>query len=114
MNDTQDNTTDRPLPVGRAEFEEFAARLITKAGAYADEDSMKFVIASTIMHADSSKDSLPDSYFLARLRKLAANQVAATICNEIKEKQLAAAVAAKQEAEATAKLTVVASEKENA
>lgn len=87
---------DRPLPVGMTEFEEFSNRILTLAGKYADEDSMKFALASIIIHADASKGSLPDSYFLERLRKSAANQVASQVFQDIKAKQAAAQEAAKQ------------------
>ena len=93
----------RKLPVGVAEFEAFASRIISKAGPYADEDSMKFAIATSIIHADAHKGYLPDEFFLLRLRKAAANQVASQVFQDIKKKQQEAALAAQQQqAEVTA------------
>lgn len=99
--------TEHPLPVGMKEFNEFADRIITKAGPYADEDSMRFALASIVIHADATKAHYSDTYFLERLRKSAANQVASQVFQEIKQKQ---ADAAKQQAEATAALQDVANE----
>lgn len=90
------------LPVGVQEFYEFADRIITKSGEFADCDSMIFAIATMVLHADPTKSSYPDSYFVDRLRKSAANQVASQIFQDIKAKQLAAQEAAKQASEATA------------
>lgn len=95
-----------PLPVGIKQFEEFSERIIKKSGAFADRDSMLFAIASILIHADASKGSLPDSYFIGRLRKSAANQVASQVFQEVKQRQ---AEKAKQEAEVTA-LEAVANE----
>lgn len=92
--DQNDNITERPLPVGMAEFQEFAKRIIEKAGAYADEDSMSFALASIIIHADATKSHYSDNFFLERLRKSAANQVASQVFQDIKAKQAAAQFAA--------------------
>lgn len=91
---------ERPLPVGMAEFNDFADRIIKLAGPYADEDSMKFALASVVIHADATRAHYSDSYFLERLRKSAANQVASQVFQDIKIKQ--AEQLAKQQAEATA------------
>lgn len=82
---------ERPLPVGMQEFEEFSQRIIAQAGPYADEDSMKFALATSIIHADASKGSIPDKFFIDRLRKAAANQVASQVFQDIKNKQAAKA-----------------------
>ena len=113
MSNISESEIERPLPVGLKEFEEFAARIIAQAGQFADEDSMKFALATSIIHADAAKGSLPDSFFINRLRKAAANQVASQIFQDIKVKQQAAMeAAAKQQAEATASqdVQVVANE----
>lgn len=100
---------DRPLPVGLAEFNEFANRIITLGGSYADEDSMRFALASMVMHADGNKGSYSDRYFIERLRKVAANQVAAQVLQDIKVKQQEAAAAreAQTKVEATTPESVV-------
>ncbi len=93
----------RPLPVGLKEFNEFADRIIKKSGNFADRMSMEFALASILIHADAKYGSLPDSYFIDRLRKSAANQVASQVFQNVKAEQ------AKQQAEATA-TTEVANE----
>ncbi len=94
----------RKLPVGVKEFNAFADRIIEQSGKFADDDSMRFAIATNIIHADASKGSVPDSFFISRLRKAAANQVASQIFQDIKTKQAAEQKAAleKQQAEAAA------------
>lgn len=79
------------LPVGMQEFETWSSRIIDKAGKFADEDSMKFALATMILHAPPDSDSYPDSYFIARLKKTAANQIASQVFTDIKEKQKAQA-----------------------
>lgn len=98
----------RPLPVGMAEFNEFASRIISLAGPYADEDSMKFALASIVIHADATKAHYSDAYFLERLRKSAANQVASQVFQDIKAKQ--AALEAAKQVEDTTNQEVVTSE----
>lgn len=102
----------RPLPVGMTEFNEFATRIISKAGQFADEDSMRFALASILIHADAKYGSLPDSYFVDRLRKSAANQIASQVFQDVKAKQAAALEAAKNQAEATTSPEIVANEQE--
>lgn len=76
-----------PLPVGLAEFHKYADSIIELSGKFADEDSLKFAICSMIMHAGEAKGYLPKQYFVKRLRKVAANQVAGQVFTDIKEKQ---------------------------
>lgn len=104
---------ERPLPVGMTEFNEFAERILAQCGKYADEDSMKFALATSIIHADAAKGSLPDKYFIDRLRKAAANQVASQVFQDIKAKQIAAQEAAKQAVEDTTSSEVVDNEQKN-
>lgn len=98
----------RKLPVGMTQFETFANRVISIAGRFADEDSLKFALATAIIHADAAKGNIPDSFFVQRLRKAAANQVASQVFQDIKVKQVAQQQAAleKQQAEAAAAETV--------
>lgn len=94
------------LPVGLTEFNAWASSIIDLSGRFADDTSMKFVLASELMHSDAKKGSVPKNYFVSRCRKLAANQTAGYILQEIKAEQekLKAADAAKLAAEATAAL----------
>ena len=82
------------LPVGITEFHDWADSIIELAGKYANEDSLKFAIATMILHADAKHGFLPKSYFVMRLRKVAANQVASQVFTDIKIKQQEAATAA--------------------
>lgn len=93
---------EKPLPVGMTEFNEFADRIISLAGKFADEDSMKWVLASSILHADAKKSRFSDQYFIDVLNRAAANQVASGVMQEIKERKAKQEAEAKQQAEATA------------
>lgn len=100
--DQQNTATPYELPVGMTEFQTFADRIIEKAGNFADRDSMVYALAMELIHGDP-KTAFSDDYFVIRLRKVAANQVASQAIQDIKAKQ------AKQQAEATA-TTEVANE----
>lgn len=82
------------LPVGLSEFGEFANRIISKAGEFADRDSLHYALAMELIHADP-KTVFTDEFFVLRLRKVAANQVASQVIHNIKAKQEAAREAAK-------------------
>lgn len=75
------------LPVGMTEFELFADDIIELSGPYADRDSMKYAIASNVIHMKHTVDAVPKAYFVRVLRKAAANQVASAIFQDIKIKQ---------------------------
>ncbi len=92
------------LPVGLPQFDQWSKDIIELSGQFADETSMRFVLASELMHSDAKQGSVPKHYFVSRCRKLAANQTAGYILQEIKAAQAAAQaeLAAKQQAEATA------------
>lgn len=94
------------LPVGMKEFESYCDEIIALSGKYADKDSMYFAIASIMIHADSKHGSLPKNYFISRLRKSAANQVASQIFQDVKIRQAKAQEAELQQAEATAQKAV--------
>lgn len=83
-----------PLPVGMTEFESWSDDIINLSGPYADTDSMKFAIASMIMHLGPQKSHVAKNYFVRSLRKTAANQVAGQVFTNIKEKQQKAAAEA--------------------
>lgn len=86
------------LPVGRTELNRWCADIVELTGNLADETSMRFALASILIHADARHGYLPKKYFVDRLIKSAANQVASQIFQEIKEEQ---ALKAKTAAEAT-------------
>lgn len=93
------------LPVGTAQFESFANDIIELSGKYADELSMKFAIASMLIHAPHDKGSLSKHYFVVRLRKSAANQVASQVFQDIKAAQEEAAKQPKTVEDTTPKET---------
>lgn len=80
------------LPVGLPQFNTWADSIIELSGQYADKDSMVFALTTMIIHADAKYGSLPKNYFVVRLRKSAANQVASYAFNDIKTRQAEAAV----------------------
>lgn len=83
------------LPVGTTEFEAWVDSIIELAGKYADRDSMKFAIASMLIHADARHGALSKQYFVTRLRKSAANQIASQVFQDLKQKQAEATVTQK-------------------
>ncbi len=74
----------RPLPMGRQEFEVWAARIISGALVGADVESQKFVLCNQILGLGPTEDHKPDAYFIHSLRKFASNQVADAIRTEIR------------------------------
>lgn len=94
----------RPLPMGRAEFDEWSDRLISGALVKTeDKRSQRFALASMIMHLGPTEDHKPDNFFIHSLRKAACNQVAHAMIMEIKGEQKAEMeAAAKAVAEQTA------------
>ena len=96
----------RPLPIGKKQFEEWSDRIIAGAEVEASPRSLKFSLASMILHNLSATESFKeDAYFIHCLRKAASNQTAHYIMEVIKDEQ----IAEKKQAEETAKkhLTVV-------
>ncbi len=87
-------TEPRPLPMGRGEFEEWAARILSGAllppPADADPEkaiaSWKVALANMIMHLGPTESHKPDAFFIHSLRKGAINQVA---WSYIQEEQIA-------------------------
>lgn len=86
------------LPVGLPQFEAWADSIIELAGDYADHDSMRYAIASNLIHLPHNKASVPKAYFVNALRKAAANQVASFVFQDIKIKQAEAAKLAEEQA----------------
>lgn len=95
----------RPLPMGKADFEEWSDRIISGAlipGGEADKDwfikNQKFVLAESVTHLSPTESHKPDAHFIHRLRKIAVNQVCMEYITEIKREQKT-----RQEAEEAAK-----------
>lgn len=94
-----------PLPVGLAEFNKWSDDIIDLSGDFADRESMKYAIASNLIHLPHTVSSKPKQYFIRTMRKAAANQVASQVFQDIKFKQQQAVEAAQTAAailEATA------------
>lgn len=79
------------------EFNEWADSIIELSGKFADEDSMKFAIATMVMHLGPQRSHVPKNHFVRSLRKTAANQVAGQVFQDIKLKQKLAEDTAKQQ-----------------
>jgi hypothetical protein len=102
----------RALPVGASEFDEWSDRIISGTLLPADSESMKFALATMILHLGPTESHKEDAYFIHALRKSAANQVAHAKMTEIRDAakaRLAAEEAAKLQAstQSEATLTVV-------
>lgn len=90
------------LPVGMTELDAFISDVIELSGEYADRDSMAFAICSMIIHLGPQRSHVPKNYFVRSLRKVAANQVASQVFQDVKKRQdeavkAAQIAAAKQE-----------------
>jgi hypothetical protein len=86
------------LPIGRSQFTEWSDRIIKAACVEASERSLKFSLASMIMHLGPTEAFKEDAYFVLALRKAASTQTAHMMLQEIKEEQ----EREKKQAEATA------------
>lgn len=87
-----------PLPVGMTEFEEWSNSIIELSGNYADTDSMKFAIASMVIHLGPQTSHISKNHFVRSLRKTAANQIASQVFIDVKERQKQKELAAKEAA----------------
>lgn len=95
----------RALPMGMTEFHEWADRLIAGAAIPCEPGqeevfvrSQKYVLAQMIMQLGPTESHKPDAHFIHSLRKVACNQVADTVRQEIyaeKQKKIAEEEAAK-------------------
>lgn len=95
---TEELKERKPLPVGRTEFEVWAERIIDACGLVNDtilpenvyrlKRSLRFTLAMELQQGAGPTEAFKeDAFFVLRLRKLAANQVAAHIAQEIKAEQ---------------------------
>lgn len=75
----------RPLPVGVQEFHEWSDRIIAGACLTATPESQKFTLANLLINLPPTTAFETDLYFIHSLRKSAANQVADSIRQEIRE-----------------------------
>lgn len=96
----------RPLPMGRADFDEWARRIISGAlipdaegNVYQEYmenndpaskysiffESQKFALANMLLHLGPTESHKPDAFFIHSLRKFAINQVADAVRKELHE-----------------------------
>lgn len=75
----------RPLPMGIEEFEDWSNRIISGTLLPADNDSMKFALATMLLHLGPQEDHREDAYFIHTLRKSAINQIAHAKMKELKD-----------------------------
>lgn len=78
-------TQSSPLPIGRAQFEEWANIIIEASMVEADHSSLKYALSNMIMQLEPLEDHKPLAYFIKALRKVASNETANAIRNEIFE-----------------------------
>jgi len=83
-----DLTTPKALPMGVADFNFWADRIIAQAGipiaVGVSTESQKFALADMILNIGATEDYKEDAYFIKNLRKKAINQVAAHQREEIR------------------------------
>lgn len=91
----------RPLPMGQKEFVEWSERIISGAMVPTDDtDCLKAILSTMIMALPETESHKPDAYFIHKLRKAAANEVANANFQAIKNKKVAEAQAEKPEIKA--------------
>lgn len=100
----------KKLPVGLTEFNAWSDEIVELTN-FADPISLKFAIASMVIHLPANTGRVSQNHFVRGLRKSAANQVASQIFQDIKVEQ---ETKQKQQAEAAAKQLVGTSDEKNA
>lgn len=101
------------LPQGIQAFEVWSNDIIDTY-EMPNNDSIKFALATAVMHSTNGRGYIPKAYFGNVLLKGAANQVAYALMQDLKNKQeaLAKAEQEKQQAEATASIQDVTASNE--
>lgn len=77
------------VPVGMTEFQTWADEIIATYSLPADPDSIKFSLATVIMHLGPTAAYRSKFYFFLVLRAGMAKQVAGAVFQDIKQKQMA-------------------------
>lgn len=86
----------RPLPMGQKEFMEWSSRIISGALVPTeDTDSLRAILSAMVLGLGDTESHKPDAYFIHKLRKAAANEVANANFQEIKKRKSEAAQAEK-------------------
>ena len=76
-----------PIPTGKTAFDAWLNDIVELTGPIADDRAMKWVVSNEVMVVPSGADRVPKRRFVKRLRKFAANQIAASVVQEIKAAQ---------------------------
>ncbi len=93
----------RPLPMGQKEFVEWSDRIISGALIpTTDKESLVAILATMVMSLDDTESHKPDAYFIHKLRKAAANEVAHANFQAIKTKKTAEKLAKEEKSQAPA------------
>lgn len=99
-----------PVPTGMAEFNTWADSIInTYKMPTQDMDSIKYALATMIMHSGPTDAYKPKLHFALALNASAAKQVAGSVFREIKERHDASVKAAAQKQNEATQLKAVAS-----
>lgn len=99
-------TEMRPLPMGRKDFDDWAARIISGAlvpGAQFDDQ--KYALGGLLMHIGPTESHKPDAHFIHALRVAAIKQVAHSFMQEEYFKKHPEKLAEKKASEAAAQKT---------
>lgn len=86
------------VPIGRTDFDTWATSIIDTY-QFPDNDSVRFALASIVMHMGPTSAYKPKYYFALVIKAGAAKQVAASVFQDIKNKQVAEAAAKSSEGE---------------
>lgn len=87
------------VPTGVLEFNDWAQSIIDNYDLpTSDLDSVRYTLATIIMHSKAQDAYMPKQYFVLTLRAAAAKQIAGHVFTEIKQKQKEAELAAQNEA----------------
>lgn len=84
-----------PVPQGVSEFESWAKSIIDLY-EFPDNDSVRFALATMILHSGPTAAYTSKRYFALMVKAGAAKQVASQVFQDIKTRQLAAATASQQ------------------
>lgn len=94
------------VPRGKTEFIEWSGKVIEASGL-PDNASTRFALSTMVLHLAPTADKVPVRFFVKSLRKAASAEVAFAVMEDLKAKQKAdKEAAAKEQAEATAKVVV--------
>ena len=74
------------LPIGMTEFKTWSDTLVSTYN-FPDNDSIRFSLASMILHLGSTSAYKANRFFVLSMKKAMANQIAAAVMQELKTRQ---------------------------